>query len=1391
MHRATRRRRRRRGPHRPLASRPLLLASVLGLLSAIAPSTASAATGGPDEHGTTWRDTFDGCPREHAELGPGAVVVEAPTGLIGPVELGFTAPFQGSLASRAWISPHGWVAFRDPGGDDGAPRLLPDESAPRLAVAASWDGEAAARVSHESQGDSHEIVWEWTLGGPGVVFTTRLTFERTGDLHLAWDGMGVGTLGDDVVFGYQDATGTQGVTFVQGLMSRDPEFTNPQLERSRVCITQATRLDCSAPLTLACGSSIDVAVGPLDGGGVLAWTCADGAMSGRERVIEITLDEPAALTLDIEGDASDAALVHLPGEECTERTCSQRDVAGTLSIPLLPAGTHRSALDAPSAVSASVRATCEPPLSLTCNGGDDGTTIGALSRIDTWACAPAPLPGPDETRVVALAATSHLVVTLEEGDPRSWVLIADETGSCLAAGLGGTAIFDAPPGRYLVTVDAPAGVSADHRLVTDCGVQLDASAARPVGCGETIAGDTATTPTGPRRIACLDETLGGGASVFALELREGELVTAELLESQPGQRVAILRAADEGACADAGVAGACAQLDAGEALVVVTGPSGSEGPFLLELQCGERRASAAPLAITAIDDSLLGTSCRDLTADGVLRVELTAGATPPSGTLELVVHEDRDGVTGFDAGADVELGRREVAAPPAGTSVTIGVSVDGELPYRGATIGVALIADGGAEIDAFDDRMTCEGASPSISLGAPSLQWQWSTTDVVRDATDVIATPLAIDLTGDGTSEVVAITQDGLCGTTGRGVVRAFDGRTGAELWAATEDDAAAFCNSQPAAADLDGDGRIEIVVVSGAEWGRLVILDAEGRFVRRTGPMPPGPFQAAPAIADLDGDGAPEIVASTRAFRADGSEAFTFEEGGTRGNGGGGSQPAIADLDRDGLPEVVLGPTAYQWDGADGMAIAWRAEGVADGTAAVGQLDDDAPLEVVVAGNLSVTLIDGASGRVQWSIPQPSDLSCEFFPFNTNGAPTIADLDGDGRSEILTVTSDAVTAIDASGELRWMAPIEECSSGITGVTAFDLDADGVMEVIHADEVAVRIFDGRDGREIFTIPTHDSGTALEMPIVADVDGDGRAEIVVGSNRLLDGAGILSGVRAWGSDGWAGARDLWNQNAYHVTNVLDDGRVPQPTPFSCLPPAPAPELGFRIQEPQPLPGEPGPNLTLAVTRLEPVRLSGCKFAVNVVARVGNAGRGAAPATTVSYRDGGVGGDVLASVPVGALAPGEWAEVEHLVVESLSGDSLAVVADDDGTGGSVVPECREDDNACAVPGEEIERALRGHPRPVGPALRATGHGAPTAPEVTATFEWSGDLGAPRGDDEHYHVLRGTDPRALSLLVGLEPLRATSHVDATPRAVDRPRVHFYRVVAANDCEIEEFRP
>lgn len=244
-------------------------------------------------------------------------------------------------------------------------------------------------------------------------------------------------------------------------------------------------------------------------------------------------------------------------------------------------------------------------------------------------------------------------------------------------------------------------------------------------------------------------------------------------------------------------------------------------------------------------------------------------------------------------------------------------------------------------------------------------------------------------------------------------------------------------------------------------------------------------------------------------------------------GGGGVAAMSAVADVDRDGLQEVVVGNALYDADGA----TLWS-NGLEDGYPAVADFDGDPEGEIVVTWSGNVRLQDD-DGTVIWSGNYVGD---------TAGAPTIADFDGDGEPEVGVAGRGMYMVIDTDGTPLWSRPTTDSSSGFTGSSVFDFEGDGVAEVVYADEQDVWVFSGPDGTVKLRESTHSSLTCSEYPTVADVDNDGHAEIVYTSNVAF---GTETGLRVIGDadDSWMPGRQVWNQYAYNITNVEDDGAVP--------------------------------------------------------------------------------------------------------------------------------------------------------------------------------------------------------------------------------------------------------
>jgi hypothetical protein len=418
------------------------------------------------------------------------------------------------------------------------------------------------------------------------------------------------------------------------------------------------------------------------------------------------------------------------------------------------------------------------------------------------------------------------------------------------------------------------------------------------------------------------------------------------------------------------------------------------------------------------------------------------------------------------------------------------------------------------------------------------------------------------------------------------GVLRVLDGRDGQEIWSLdkAKPGSYGFAGLAVALGDIDDDARMDIVAMTGD--GYIAWIDGTGQ-VKAVSDSPASGQGASNfgwgggiAIADMDGDGQPEIAYGRNLFTTTGGVITRAWVGSGGGGGGDGRELSFfVDLDgaSDGKLELLAGNTAYKPDGT----ILWERPGLPDGFNAVADFDLDGTADVVLVRNGQVYVLHGADGS-NWlgpvTLPGTGD----------GGPPTIADFDGDGVPEIGVAQQNLYSMLKpdwASTQIDviWSQTNHDLSSSVTGSSVFDFEGDGKAEVIYNDECFLWVYDGESGAVRFAALTT-SFTATEASLVADVDGDGHSEIVMVSNGAdpsaagwrcdvapwnqpdatlgrpawvpPPGAPAYRGITVYGDaqSSWVGTRKLWNQHAYHVTNVCDsrDDACDLPNVYGSIP-----------------------------------------------------------------------------------------------------------------------------------------------------------------------------------------------------------------------------------------------
>lgn len=542
-----------------------------------------------------------------------------------------------------------------------------------------------------------------------------------------------------------------------------------------------------------------------------------------------------------------------------------------------------------------------------------------------------------------------------------------------------------------------------------------------------------------------------------------------------------------------------------------------------------------------------------------------------------------------------------------------------------------------------------QGTLHVVSVVGGALVEKWS----IPNATQPGAGLAAGDLDGDGVPEIVGCANPGPSGTaccdalaqnTGVVAFRA-DGKP---FWTQPDTTKVHCGYESPAIGDVDQDGQPEVLV-------GLTLLDGKTGAVKKE--LDPATSWGVhlSGLSDLDGDGKLDVTDGQRAFRADGTVLWDLRSG---PNAIASGFHAVGDFDKDGKPEVVV----ISSGGPHTMSLV-RHDAAAPGGAQVIRKGID------INNGISTAAFCGAAQEYG------------------GGPPTVADFDGDGTPDVGAagavgyVVFSGKKLVDASvpdtGLTLWFKTTHDCSSAVTGSSVFDFNGDGQAEVIYSDEYHLWMYDGQTGTNLIPSTCNTTGTLWEYPLVADVDNDGQADIVVASNAYgvtcpEDGS-KQSGIRVFGSASgtWVRTRRVWNQHTYHVTNIGEDGRVPAVEVENWK----TPGLNNYRQNRQPGAEFGAPDAVVSVSPQ-------CGGAYGLVARVQNLGSASLPAgVVVGFYAGAAPGTKLGEgVTQKTLYP---AEAENVVLPLATAPVEKVFAVvDDGMPAHAWHECRVDNNVSAA-------------------------------------------------------------------------------------------------------------
>ncbi len=338
-------------------------------------------------------------------------------------------------------------------------------------------------------------------------------------------------------------------------------------------------------------------------------------------------------------------------------------------------------------------------------------------------------------------------------------------------------------------------------------------------------------------------------------------------------------------------------------------------------------------------------------------------------------------------------------------------------------------------------------------------------------------------------------------------------------------------------AADLDGDGIDEIIVVYG---NTLAVFDNKDGALKWQTVIGFGELQI-PAVADLDQDGDLEIVVAgddIRAFDKDGNPFWGPVEINTRDYTHNDCYVTISDISGDSKPEII--DISYGiYDGVDGMyvlngtgTILWSKDiHIQVGSVAVADLDGDGKGEIVVPSvNGGFYVLDG-DGTELWHNTAVGKMI---------NSPVITDIDNDGEFEIIvqTLEDNKIFAFNFdTKDLLWeWEPFPDSAKGYSSLAVSDIDGDGMVEIILiASNNILYVLGVDDSSPIVNIEARDKNDILisDEGTVDDIDTNSMTI----SSTATDFSGIQNHkIKYWVDGVLQEPVDEWSEGGTHSITV---------------------------------------------------------------------------------------------------------------------------------------------------------------------------------------------------------------------------------------------------------------
>lgn len=332
------------------------------------------------------------------------------------------------------------------------------------------------------------------------------------------------------------------------------------------------------------------------------------------------------------------------------------------------------------------------------------------------------------------------------------------------------------------------------------------------------------------------------------------------------------------------------------------------------------------------------------------------------------------------------------------------------------------------------------------------------------------------------------------------------------------------------ALADLDNDGADEILVSS---FNKLNVYKGDGSLFWQKSLT--GTAIYPPSVADMDGNGTLGIVVVTGGVPNNGRIYYLD----AMGNDHAGwplsfsshwviCGPAIADMNGDNLCEIIVQTRTsnnlhvLKQDGTE-LGLNWpqTLDGTPAVTPSIADIDNDGTMDIVTAISNGTLYAFDAQGNLKTGFPVESD----GYSFSYQ-SPILVDFEGEGQLSIVGSThGDApkyyVRNNDGTYRDGWPVAVPEAYWTYSPPTVVDLTGNNEFGIFMSrptgEDIMPMLYGFHpDGSMLDGFPITKAGGLEGFTSIADLDSDGNPEIVFGSNLNVFGQGFIHAYHLDGS-----------------------------------------------------------------------------------------------------------------------------------------------------------------------------------------------------------------------------------------------------------------------------------